>query len=468
MQMINVLKKLAELDAQNPNIVKEDSTLEECGPMGMMDASQPHTPASINMTAGSGEELGDMLKTIMSLAGVHKVEPEHLGAEMPPAVVTAEPAMGVDAGHDQEGSAGDIMRSMMDKMNPDGEEETDEEYNNNTPNDPNDVPKFDSNKFAYQPNSGSTHGRAQKNNPHGNPATMEQQLMADYKKFVAESNDYSFIDKVDLDTVGWNYYEEHGERDGMARVVEKTLNLPKGVMGFDDTQLTFGDATVGHLDNTIREMIEATKQFMAKNPEHVQDTIAYVKKHHHGGGAWESMAESDYAYVKNNFQNVMVNGQIVGTTADGGKTFISSRPNEFKSGPMPQGAVVDKQIQRVNSNPMRRDMPNKQGMAESDVPTVDQGEYDQEGDMLKDNLMTIEREAKDLVDSIHDNENLPEWVEDKISQAKGMIVAVAEYMKTQHERGQDHDMADSTPTETMTSETDQYALEDIAKLAGLK
>jgi hypothetical protein len=94
---------------------------------------------------------------------------------------------------------------------------------------------------------------------------------------------------------------------------------------------------------------------------------------------------------------------------------------------------------------MRRDMPNKRGMAEGDVPTVDQGEYDQEGDMLKDNLMTIEREAKDLVDSIHDNENLPEWVEDKISQAKGMIVAVAEYMKTQHERGQDHDNLDEAP-----------------------
>jgi hypothetical protein len=100
-------------------------------------------------------------------------------------------------------------------------------------------------------------------------------------------------------------------------------------------------------------------------------------------------------------------------------------------------------------------------MAEDDVPTVDQGEYDQEGDMVKDSLMTIEREAGDLGSLIQDDENLPEWVEDKISQAKGMIVAVAEYMKTQHERGQEHDI-DSA------SEDNQYALEDIAKLAGLK
>jgi hypothetical protein len=203
MQMIDVLKKLAELDAQNPNIVKEDSNLEECGPMGMMDASQPHTPASINITAGSGEELGDMLKTIMSLAGVHKVEPEHLGAEMPPAVVTAEPVMGVDAGHDQEGSAGDIMRSMMDKMNPadDGEEieidggdkETDEgaeQMYNNSPADPTDTPEFDSNEFAYQPNSGDGNGENGKKRTMAQPtATMEQQLMAEYKQFIGEAEE---------------------------------------------------------------------------------------------------------------------------------------------------------------------------------------------------------------------------------------------------------------------------------------
>ena len=55
----------------------------------------------------------------------------------------------------------------------------------------------------------------------------------------------------------------------------------------------------------------------------------------------------DYNYIKDNYQNVTLNGRIIGTTADGGKTFISSRPAEFKSGAMPQGAMVDSNKQKI-------------------------------------------------------------------------------------------------------------------------
>ena len=110
--MIDVLKRLTELDSTNPNVVTESTDVTECGMDGMssMIAPQPHTPASINMTAGSGDELANMLSTIMQLAGVHKVGDEHMGAEPPPAVVSVEPAM----------SAGDSMRSVIDKMHADG------------------------------------------------------------------------------------------------------------------------------------------------------------------------------------------------------------------------------------------------------------------------------------------------------------------------------------------------------------
>jgi hypothetical protein len=116
MQMIDVYKRLQELDANNPNIIKESQTVEECGPMGMMP-SEPKTPATINITAGSGEELSGMLNAIMQLAGVHKVEPKHLGNEPPPAQL-------VTVG--KKNDTNDMMRSMMDKMNPEkGEEDED-------------------------------------------------------------------------------------------------------------------------------------------------------------------------------------------------------------------------------------------------------------------------------------------------------------------------------------------------------
>jgi hypothetical protein len=96
MQMINVLKRLQELDEKNPRVVKESQlTVEECGMLGMGGMNQPHTPASINMTANSGPELTGMLKDIMSLAGLKPVGDNDLGNEPPPAIVSTEPGMSV-------------------------------------------------------------------------------------------------------------------------------------------------------------------------------------------------------------------------------------------------------------------------------------------------------------------------------------------------------------------------------------
>ena len=188
--MIDVLKRLAELDAQNPNVaktvVKEDAEIAECGPQGLMGGA-PSTPASINMTAGSGEDLSNMLATIMQLAGVHKVGDEHMGVEPEPSVMTAEPSM----------SASDSMRSVIDKMHNDGageegdeegdEEETDEgAMYDNTPNDPTDKNEFDANEFASHPNDGDGDGEDGKKRTMAQPTATYENLMAEYKKFIGE------------------------------------------------------------------------------------------------------------------------------------------------------------------------------------------------------------------------------------------------------------------------------------------
>jgi hypothetical protein len=62
-------------------------------------------------------------------------------------------------------------------------------------------------------------------------------------------------------------------------------------------------------------------------------------------------------------------------------------------------------------------------------------EYSDEVDMVKNNLHTIVRACKDLANSLIADENLPEWVEEKISMAKQNMVTVAEYIQSQHEQG---------------------------------
>jgi hypothetical protein len=62
-------------------------------------------------------------------------------------------------------------------------------------------------------------------------------------------------------------------------------------------------------------------------------------------------------------------------------------------------------------------------------------EYDDEVGMVKNNLHTLVRMCVELAKSLKDNENIPEWAQEKIAQAKGMVVSVSDYIISQHEMG---------------------------------
>jgi len=61
----------------------------------------------------------------------------------------------------------------------------------------------------------------------------------------------------------------------------------------------------------------------------------------------------------------------------------------------------------------------------------DEGEYDQEGDMAKDDIKTIVRHAQALSKVLGDNDNLPEWVQSKLAKIEGMMISIDEYMQNQ-------------------------------------
>jgi hypothetical protein len=65
----------------------------------------------------------------------------------------------------------------------------------------------------------------------------------------------------------------------------------------------------------------------------------------------------------------------------------------------------------------------------------DPGEYDQEGDMAKTKLRTIVSAAKEMHDMLGTDDNLPEWVQDKITKAEDYITTVRDYMKSESEDG---------------------------------
>lgn len=131
--MIDVLKRLAELDSVNPQVENKMATVEslmtvsngadtsvnECG--GMMGAAMGpgHSPANISITANSGDELSSMLKDIMSLAGVQKSDASHQEIEF-------------GTPHIIEPTSNDDMASSIDlitKMDDDGEKADDDSLN---------------------------------------------------------------------------------------------------------------------------------------------------------------------------------------------------------------------------------------------------------------------------------------------------------------------------------------------------
>jgi hypothetical protein len=74
---------------------------------------------------------------------------------------------------------------------------------------------------------------------------------------------------------------------------------------------------------------------------------------------------------------------------------------------------------------------------EGEVDIRDQGEYDQEGDMAKDDIKTIVRHAQALSRVLGDHDNLPEWVQSKLAKIESMMVSVDEYMQNQQDDGEE-------------------------------
>jgi hypothetical protein len=67
-------------------------------------------------------------------------------------------------------------------------------------------------------------------------------------------------------------------------------------------------------------------------------------------------------------------------------------------------------------------------------------EYDGEASMAKTQLKTIERAANELEELLSANENLPEWIQAKITKAVDYISMAKDTMQSRHEQGQVHTM----------------------------
>jgi hypothetical protein len=75
--------------------------------------------------------------------------------------------------------------------------------------------------------------------------------------------------------------------------------------------------------------------------------------------------------------------------------------------------------------------------SDNDEPDAGQnpGEYDQEGDMAKDELLTVIRSARKLIGMLDNDDNMPEWTQKKITKSADYVDTAADYIGSQKERG---------------------------------
>lgn len=156
-------------------------TIEECGMMSAA-TSKPHSPATINVTADSGPELTGMLRDIMGLAGVHKVEPHH----MPIISTSPSPAVSAttNAGPSMKDLVGmfreepEVMQdSMNDENRPYDSSPHEQEHEGNWPIDGDQDNNLVANKDAV----------VDRNKMIDAQSPTAESLYNEYKTFVAES-----------------------------------------------------------------------------------------------------------------------------------------------------------------------------------------------------------------------------------------------------------------------------------------
>ena len=93
---------------------------------------------------------------------------------------------------------------------------------------------------------------------------------------------------------------------------------------------------------------------------------------------------------------------------------------------------------------------------------VNYGEYDREGDMAKDDLRTIDSAAEELYSILQADDNLPEWVQSKITKAVDYIDTARDYMKAQkYEEGSIEEYGDTAKGQKMLTKVQKRAVDRV-------
>jgi hypothetical protein len=125
-----------------------------------------------------------------------------------------------------------------------------------------------------------------------------------------------------------------------------------------------------------------------------------------------------------------------------------------KNGGQVRNCVPNESIDHTTGNVLDKNL------ADVDPPEQDEGE----GSFVKNQIHTMLRVLTHLEHAIGNDEDLPEWVEMKLSQAQGMIVGVMDYMISDKEREVErHTGEPSLMNESLSADEQFDMIEDMVE-----
>jgi hypothetical protein len=207
-----------------------------------------------------------------------------------------------------------------------------------------------------------------------------------------------------------------------------------------------GGAAGAHKDKKAAEKKGEVKHKKQEYAESLQDKLDSV------------LAEGGYNYNQPDPVWVTINGKrwkwffnyVSGRKAmdtlnakfrkEGSNKKADWEPAELEDNP-DYGIKVGEAMNGITGPGMIKD-PTMEAPEEFDSP-----EYNDEAGMAEGNLLTLARAVKGLYDTIEDDDNLPEWCQEKIAKAEMMLVSVWDYLLSQKDQGIDPKVSEASALE---------------------
>jgi hypothetical protein len=209
----------------------------------------------------------------------------------------------------------------------------------------------------------------------------------------------------------------------------------KGMKEETINEYSMADLHKDAADRVKKDIDKASNDRIAalKNPPKKKGFFAKVgeKQINMVKGAWHGLTKEEIE--EGTLQGNVAGGDAMNTT--------TSAPSDK----MPAGSVKKvKGFKFFNGTnepntqmTVKEELDRQLSMLEEAAKAIDQGEYDYEGQMARTQLQTILRNSKDLIAMLSDEDNLPEWVQSKITLAQDYITCVRDYLQSKEELGEE-------------------------------